>query len=506
MTTALIYIRQSRHKDYERTASPEVQEAACRALPAVQRCDSVEVFTDLDVSGGKRARRGYDAMLARIHAGGVAVVAAYDQSRAFRSSQLAIEFRALLNEPGHQRIEVGFVHGSFERSALGGFSYTVLAAAHQMEREITGEKIRDAKRYAAARGQMVGDVPLGYKRADGAVAIDEGWALVVRRIFEDYASARFSTRTLADRLNAEGIRPPRFKTGWRSDTVAQLLGNIAYSGRTYSQRRSKQLGDLIPANWPAVVSVEQWEAVDRLLGRYHRKGGRTHQHDGQERAYEFQGLLRCAESGARLQVDRQWKRRKRTGEIWSLVYYRCRGASDHTTHGIREEGLIAWGRELMAFLESRSDQREEVAAALAAAADSPPYRSDSARESIEAQLARVGQRFEWGDIDADEYRQKREWLLAQLDDVTAAPPRPTMTLEGLLDAWDRADALGRRELLATLFVELEVRDGMIWRCQPRPEIADELWAHLRQWKQLPSVEAENQFGESSPGGIRAYAC
>src|SRR5438270_7267565 len=131
-SSALIYVRQSRHKEGERTVSPEVQEGSCRSLRAVQSCDQVEVFTDLDVSGGKRARRGYDAMLARIRAGGVDVVAAYDQSRAFRSSQLAIEFRALLNERQHRGVDVVFVHGTFDRSAVGGFSYSVLAAAHQM--------------------------------------------------------------------------------------------------------------------------------------------------------------------------------------------------------------------------------------------------------------------------------------------------------------------------------------------------------------------------------------
>jgi hypothetical protein len=31
----LIYVRQSRHKEGERTVSPEVQEQQCRALPAV---------------------------------------------------------------------------------------------------------------------------------------------------------------------------------------------------------------------------------------------------------------------------------------------------------------------------------------------------------------------------------------------------------------------------------------------------------------------------------------
>lgn len=64
-------------------------------------------------------------MLARIHTGSVHVVAAYDQSHAFRSSQLALEFRALLNERQHREFEVAFVHGSFDRSAVGGFNYSV---------------------------------------------------------------------------------------------------------------------------------------------------------------------------------------------------------------------------------------------------------------------------------------------------------------------------------------------------------------------------------------------
>lgn len=183
MTTAAIYVRQSRNRSYERTASPEVQEEACRALPAVAACDAVEVFIDLDVSGGKRARRGYDALLARIRAGRVNVVAAYDQSRAFRSTLIAAEFKALLEEPAFQAVEVVFVHGTFDRSPVGGFSYAVLAAAHEMERRMAGEKIKAAKRHAASRGEMVGAVPAGYRRhPDGSVTIDEATAEIVRGI------------------------------------------------------------------------------------------------------------------------------------------------------------------------------------------------------------------------------------------------------------------------------------------------------------------------------------
>lgn len=80
-----------------------------------------------------------------------------------------------------------------------------------MERELIGEKISEAKRYAAARGEMVGAVPLGYRRESGQVMIDDEWAPVVRRIFDEYATARYSTQSIAAPLNAEGIRPPTFE-------------------------------------------------------------------------------------------------------------------------------------------------------------------------------------------------------------------------------------------------------------------------------------------------------
>ena len=73
----------------------------------------------------------------------------------------------------------------------------------------------------------------------------------------------------------------------------------------------------------------------------------------------------------------------------------------------------------------------------------------------------------------------------------------------MLDAWKRADGLGRRELLAALFVELDVRDGELWRVNPQPDVAAELWTHLREWGFSSDLaNSENGCTGSSPGGIR----
>src|SRR6266851_5252264 len=98
-TKALIYVRQSRHKEGERTVSPEVQEQQCRALPSVAACDEIEIFKDLDLSGGKlKGRKGFLALVGRVKAGPVTVVAAYDQSRAFRNTSDALDFYSLMEK------------------------------------------------------------------------------------------------------------------------------------------------------------------------------------------------------------------------------------------------------------------------------------------------------------------------------------------------------------------------------------------------------------------------
>ena len=78
-------------------------------------CDRIEVFRDLDVSGGKtKGRSGYLAMRDRIQASGVNVVAAYDQSRAFRNTADALDFYAQMERLPN--IQVVFVHGRFDRT------------------------------------------------------------------------------------------------------------------------------------------------------------------------------------------------------------------------------------------------------------------------------------------------------------------------------------------------------------------------------------------------------
>jgi site-specific DNA recombinase len=461
VTTALVYVRQSRHKAFQHTVSPEVQQEACRALPAVAACDAVEVFSDLDVSGGKRTRRGYDAMLARLGAGGVSVVAAYDQSRAFRSIAMAAKFKELLEETANASIQVVFVHGSFDRSAVGGFSYAVLAAAHQMERELTAEKIKAAYAYMNARGYPTGGAGYGFRyvggtRASGALEVDEAQAAVVRRMFAEYAAGG-TARTLAETLNLEGVPPPGRRGEWIPDTVAQMLASVTYVGKTYAESRRRKAGEIVPAQWPALVDEGLFQRVqDRL------KSFRVPSHT-RRRELALRGLVWCACG------ERMWC--QTTGGV---VYVYCgsrrrAGACEQAREGVREDALTPWVDALVDAWAAKGIRASRLMARPAAA----PETAAEAAAKIGRMVTRLGKRFQYGEIDEDEYASELARMRAQQAVYAAAAaeePDPR-ELDGVVGLWRSGDAAKRREMLGSLFERLHVRGGRIVGYTPRADRA-----------------------------------
>jgi len=113
--------------------------------------------------------------------------------------------------------------------------------------------------------------------------------------------------------------------------------------------------------------------------------------------------------------------------------------------------------------------------------DRPP----DALAQVDANLSRVGQRFEWGDIDAAEYQDKRARLLTLRAEILATQPiAPRLIVSGLVAAWDADNKAIRNRLLLNLFAELDVTDGRIIGALPRFEVAAEVSDRLEGWPGL----------------------
>lgn len=429
-------------------------------------CDQIEVFSDLDVSGGKlKGRKAFLALVDRVKVGGVSVVAAYDQSRGFRNTSDALDFYALMER--RPETQVVFVHGRFDRSPAGEFTYTTLAAALAMERRMTGEKIRDAYRYATQRGEMVGQVPGGYTRnADGTISIDEDVAPTIRRIFEIYATGRFTARDIARRFNAESVpKLPRSRgAAWHWHSIAEILRNVAYAGMAFSEsRRRGGRGNLIPAAWPALVSDGLWRTAQAIAQRRVGRGGRRTP-GAREFPYAFKGLLRCS-CGERLHGAGKTNHKG--------AYYACRHGREKLVAcnepWVREDEVAPWARALLVELERLKPA--DFARRIDLMSSNPIADSRGAIESIDRSLERLNQLFLWGHWDEARYTAERERPEGMRKDLQTAeePERVDPKLSGLVDAWDAGDGVTRRELLATLFSDIHISQGRVRGYTPRPD-------------------------------------
>src|SRR5207247_3989232 len=115
---------------------------------------------------------------------------------------------------------------------------------------------------------------------------------------------------------------------------------------------------------------------------------------------------------------------------------------------------------------------------------------------LDATIARLGKRFEWGHIDEATYLAEHARLTAQREELTQAveEPRPSLLPVGsLMDGWLTGDARIRRDLVAAFFDELDIEDGRIVGVVPRSDYAAEV---------VMLLELVEQERRRSPGGLR----
>lgn len=157
------------------------------------------------------------------------------------------------------------------------FVQHVLASFAEYERELIGDRLRDARAGRRALGlRASGRVPFGYgvDEATRQLVPDAAESAVVREMFERAAHGSSATE-IARWLNDAGhtTRGTSRRTGgpWSGRTVLQLLRNPVYLGK-------RRFGDqLIAAAHPAIVESKLAERSDLAIGARRTSDNRPRQ-------------------------------------------------------------------------------------------------------------------------------------------------------------------------------------------------------------------------------------
>jgi DNA invertase Pin-like site-specific DNA recombinase len=397
--------------------SLEEQERRLREFTAAQGMDCVAVYIDAGLSGrsvDKRSR--LQAMLdaADEHAFDVVVIPSLD-----RLGRNAADMHKILLRLEHAGVGLRSLRGDVDTSSATGKLITgVMASVAEFESNLIGERTSVGKRASAAKGKRNGGPrPFGYTQADRRLTIVPTEAQVLRRMRTELLAGR-SMRAIAADLNQEGITTTR-GAPWSQGRVSQMFNPsaVVYIGKV-RHRTTVFQGDHEP-----VFTDEEWEDVQNLLSARRARPGKGR---GRQPALHLfgRGMLRCGCCGASMTAK-------------GTRYY-CHGKSgggspDCTMPGVSREAIDsavlnyfqAVGLDLDATRRRIGANVERAVSETRAALT----HAERERAVAEDRLIRVKRDYQDERLDAEDWREQRADLRAELNAATSEVERLTTRLE-----------------------------------------------------------------------------
>lgn len=223
---AVLYIRVSTEDQVNEGHSLEMQEARLRAYCDMRALDVAELIVDAGVSAGKplATRPGGRKLLAAVAEGRATNVVALRLDRIFRDTVDCLTRVKAWDEAGVAFHLVDLGGQTLDTSSpMGKFFLTVMAGAATLERDITGQRIKDVKRHEKAKGSYLGGhAPYGYHHGeDGGLEPDADEQAIIDEARE-LRAAGLSLRRIGERLTERGLLP-RKGGQWHAETVKALL-------------------------------------------------------------------------------------------------------------------------------------------------------------------------------------------------------------------------------------------------------------------------------------------
>lgn len=321
---ALISARYS--TDQQNPDSIEVQVTKCSEWCHQRNVPILGIYADEATSGMKDTRPRYEEMLRQLRAGVGTMVVIYDQSRMFRKLTAWFAFRDEMATLGVQVISVTQpTVGGDLRDPTNFMMEGSMALFNQIWTLQSRQKTMEKLRFMARNGQHTGGKPaLGYQIVDGRLQICEEEAVIVRRIFQEYASGR-SYREIIAGLNRDGITTKRGNP-FGNNSLNNLLHNekyigvVVYGAHPYREDGSRntnappaETAIRIEDACPTIIDKETFDIVQRrMVINKRQQGGRP----PKNREYPLRSKVFCAACKSAMTV---------TTSQQKYNYYRCTG-------------------------------------------------------------------------------------------------------------------------------------------------------------------------------------
>lgn len=210
----------------------------------------------------------------------------------------------------------------------------MLTVLSQLEIEIVSERTKFGLNGAIKSGHIPSRCPLGYKRENKKMVIDESTKDIVIRIFNMYLEGK-SYQTIANILNNEQV-PTSRKGKWKDCTIEHIINNKIYMGDYEQFKRVGKEQGKEPIIYKNVVEPIITKAMFEDAQLQKEKNQRAFCRD---RVYIFMQKLLCPKCSKIMQCKGSGGKKKK------YMYYHC----EHCKIYLRED-LIE--KDIMFFITS----------------------------------------------------------------------------------------------------------------------------------------------------------
>jgi len=342
-----VYARKSTESDGRQVLSIDGQLQDNQKIIQQHNLMVVDTITDEASASVPFNRPGYSAMVKRIKKGEAAGIVVWNVDRLLRNPLEEGEFKWLMQTGVIKSIWTPYRE---YRGEDNGLLFSIEASmATQYSRDLA-VKVRRGLLQKCDLGLFPGFAPLGYLNtkfaAHGTNSIiedPERWH-IVRKGFDLLLSRKYNTPEIAEILRNEyGLRsrPAGKKSGvpLNKSVLYNIFTNPFYSGSFYYN------GKLYKGNHKPMVTVEEFDTVQEILGRKFKDKPQKHE-------FAFTGLIKCGICNCAITASAKTKQVKTTGEYKTYVFYHCtkrKGncTDKHYTKVDEIESMIE--KELMAY-------------------------------------------------------------------------------------------------------------------------------------------------------------
>lgn len=326
-----LYPRVSTDDQVREGFSLDEQEKEMKKLCMYKNYQIYKVYREEGVSAKNMNRPKFQEMIQDLKDGKINRIIVYKLDRLTRSIQ-DLEVICKLIEKYHCSLDSVSEEINTD-TAMGVFFIRMTTILAQLEIERTSERTKFGLKGAAKNGHFCGKAPIGYRKINKKLVIDDLESEVVKEIFDDYVNG-LSVCTITKKLNNKNA----LNRNWRTTTIDRMLSNYIYCGDYLYGKRAKNMKPIHLENiCPAIIDKETFKMVQTQKERNLKNYTRKH-------TYVYMQKIVCSKCNKIMGGSSTTSRNKST-----QIYYKCNCCNTRINEKKIEKPLMLFLNDMLDY-------------------------------------------------------------------------------------------------------------------------------------------------------------